>query len=88
MPITDDQYINVEVRGIIKTGVVAIGGETTGVTITANETTLELEITDKKLKALASKLNGQAVVAKGTLRLVPGVEIALRAIVQVTDLSQ
>jgi hypothetical protein len=83
----ESDYIRVEVRGTIETGIVAIGGETTGVTITAGKTTLELEIKDPKLQALAEKLNGKKAVAKGTLEIRPGVEVKERRIVAVTGLQ-
>jgi hypothetical protein len=82
-----DDYIKVDVRGTIATGVVAIGGETTGVTITANKTTLELSIKDPKLKKLAEELNGKKGIATGTLQFKTGTEIKKRYIVEVTDLK-
>jgi hypothetical protein len=83
----EGDYIKVEVRGTITAGVVAIGGETTGITITAGKTTLELEIKDPKLNALAEKLDGKKAVATGTLEIRPGVEIPQRRIVVVTALQ-
>ena len=81
------QSIKVEVTGLLETGIVAIGGETTGIRITANNITWELDIKDKKLLAPAQELNGKTVVVKGELRAVKGVEIPLRWIVAVSDLK-
>lgn len=83
----DDKYIKVEARGTIRTGVVAIGGETTGVIVSANDITLELEIKDPQLAALAKRLSGKIGVAKGTLRVMRGIEIPQRWIVTVGELQ-
>ena len=82
-----DQYVKVEVKGILKTGVVAIGGETTGITITAGKVTWELEIKDKTLLALAQQLDGKTAVVKGELHVTSGVEIPVRSIVTVAELK-
>ena len=82
-----DEYIKVEVKGKLNSHVVAIGGETTGVQITANGVTWELELgKDAKLRELAEKLNGKVVVATGELNVKSGVEIQKRWIVTVAAL--
>jgi hypothetical protein len=83
-----ENYIKVEVKGTLQTGVVAIGGETTGILVKTNDGTLELELgKDKDLRAAAEKLNGQPVLVTGTLTLKRGVERGMRAIVTVATLK-
>ncbi len=84
----EKEYIKVEVRGTLKTGIMAIGGETTGTIITTPHGTLELDFGKKKeLRELAGKLNGKEAVARGTLQVRKGVAIKQRLIVAVTDLK-
>jgi hypothetical protein len=82
-----EQYIKVEIKGVLKTGVVAIGGETTGITITAGKVTWELEIKGQTLLALAQQLDGKTVLVKGELHVTSGVEIPVRSILTVTELK-
>lgn len=83
-----DDYIRVEVRGRLQHGVVAIGGETTGTTITARGITWELDLKGKAdLAKIAEKLDGRAVVVAGALDVKKGVEIRQRWIVTVTGLK-
>jgi hypothetical protein len=80
--------IKVEVKGTLKTGIMAIGGETTGTIITTPQGTLELDFgTNKELKEQAGKLNGKEAVAKGTLQVRKGVAVKQRLIVGVTELK-
>ncbi|MCI0464769.1 MAG: hypothetical protein L0Z62_48210 [Gemmataceae bacterium] len=72
----DGTYIKVEVKGRIKTGIVAIGGETTGTIITTAAGTLELDLSkNKELREQAEKLNGKVAVAQGTLSIRKGVTV-------------
>jgi hypothetical protein len=82
------ESIKVEIQGQLRTGVLAIGGETTGVTITASNLTFELEFADGSgLAAKAEDLNGRDVVVTGKLEGRKGVEIPLRYIVEVESLK-
>jgi selenophosphate synthetase-related protein len=82
------ESITVEIRGTLNTGVFAIGGETTGTTITASGLTFELELGDKpELVKQAESLDGQSVIVTGTLEGRKGVEIPLRWIVTVKSLK-
>jgi hypothetical protein len=79
----EESYIKVEVKGKVKTGIVAIGGETTGTTITTKNGSLELDATGDRLKEL-EKLNGKEALVTGTLTMKPGVERpGMRLIVKV-----
>jgi hypothetical protein len=82
------ESITVKVIGTLQTGIVAIGGETTGVAITAKGITWELDLGDNKefLKAL-EELNGKKAIVEGRLEKRRGVEIPERWIVTVTDLK-
>lgn len=82
-----DDYIKVEVKGKLKTGIVAIGGETTGTTITANGATWELDFgKNEALAKEADLLSGKVVVVTGTLTVKQGVERGPRNIVIVATL--
>ena len=77
----------IEFTGKLRTGIVAIGGETTGTTISANGKSYELEFRqDSKLRALARTLNGKDVVVRGTLQQKEGVEVRQRRIITVAEL--
>lgn len=79
--------IRVEVTGTLQTGLMAIGGETTGTVISANGVTWELDLRKHpKLQALVDRLNGKKVTVRGTYERRRGVEIPQREIVTVTDL--
>jgi hypothetical protein len=82
------ESITVTVAGTIHTGIVAIGGETTGVTITAKGVNWELEFgKNVDLLAAAEKRNGKLVTVSGTLERRAGIEVKERWIVTVTSLK-
>jgi hypothetical protein len=77
-----------EYKGKLKHPVFAIGGETTGTIIETPKGTYELDLgKDKKLIELARSLNGKAVIVKGTLKVVKGVEVPERRIITVKELK-
>ena len=83
-----DESIQVTVVGTLKTGIVAIGGETTGSTITANKVTWELDFgKNEEIRAAAEKLNGQQAKVTGMLEKRAGVEVKERWIVTVSGLT-
>ena len=73
--------------GKLSTGVMAIGGETTGTIISDGKTTYELDIKGAALKTKAEGLNGKQVTVTGTLTIKAGVEIAQRRIITVDTLE-
>jgi acetyl esterase/lipase len=79
---------SIQVTGKLRTGIFAIGGETTGTTITAGGKTYELDLhqSPRLLQALAETLSGKEVVVQGTLRRDTGVEIRERWIIAVIDI--
>ncbi len=83
-----ESYIKVEVKGILKTGQMAIGAETTGTSISARGLSWELDFGDNpRLQKLAEKHNDQTVVVTGTLDVKQGVEVHHREVVAVTGLK-
>lgn len=80
-------YVRVEVGGTLNSEVVAIGGETTGYTITANGITWELNFKTRYEMRMAQQLHGKRVVVSGELTRKKGVEIKERWIVDVTSLK-
>jgi hypothetical protein len=82
-----ESYIKVEAKGKLETGVVAFGGETTGVLIKTSAGNYELDL-DKKQREKADKLNGKTVVVTGTLYVKKGVERGSRTIVKVMSLKE
>lgn len=82
-----DESISVTVVGTLRTGIVAIGGETTGSTITARGVTWELDFgKNAELRKAAEKLDGKKVTVSGTLERRAGVEVKERWIVTVGEL--
>jgi hypothetical protein len=80
--------IDVVVRGTLRTGIMAIGGETTGTTVSARGATWELDLRgNPEWAARAESLNGRRVVVTGSLEARPGVERRQRWIVTVKTLE-
>jgi hypothetical protein len=83
-----DESITVTVVGTLRTGIVAIGGETMGTAITAKGIKWELDLgKNTELRATAEKLSGKQVTVTGTLERHAGVEVKERWIVTVTNLK-
>lgn len=79
-----EEGISVTVVGTLKTGVVAIGGETTGTTIKVKGITWELDFgKNDELKKAAEALDGKKVIVQGSLERRTGVEVKERWIVTV-----
>lgn len=80
----------VDVTGRLQTGIMAIGGETTGVVITIpGQGRYELDIRgNKELQTTADTLNGKQVRVKGTLSVKQGVEVKERRIIKVETLVE
>ncbi len=79
----------VTLEGTLRTGLVAIGGETTGTRIDTAGGRFELEFgKDKGLRQKAEQLDGKRVVVIGTLEIRQGAEIPEPRIVIVTSLKE
>jgi hypothetical protein len=73
-----------EWTGVVKTGLMAFGGETTGITLTATAGIFELRATGAALETL-QRLDGKRVTVRGLLREVAGIETRrMRRIINVT----
>jgi hypothetical protein len=84
----EEAYIDVEIKGTLETGILAIGGETTGTMIKVGKVTWELDLGGKKeLQELAEKLNKQQVLVTGRYQQKQGVEVRVRHIVTVKTLK-
>lgn len=85
----DKEAKRVELTGTLRTGIVAVGGETTGIIIETKDGKYELDFgKDKELRQKAEKLNGKAVTVAGTLEIRKGVEVKERKIVAVARLEE
>jgi hypothetical protein len=73
--------------GTLTVGVMAVGGETTRITLTVDRITYELDIKDPALRKVAEGLNGKAVTVKGALTIQLGVEVRQRLIILVSSLG-
>jgi hypothetical protein len=83
-----DDAIDVVVRGTLRTGIMAIGGETTGTTVTARGATWELDLRGRpELASRAESLSGQRVVVAGSLEARPAVARRQRWILTVKTLE-
>lgn len=90
LPLADlsvGKAVEVRVRGILTDGIIAIGGETTGTTISFGKTTWELNLQNEKtLRRNAGILNGRPVVVSGLVRTQKGIEVATRTILTVESI--
>ncbi|VAX40407.1 hypothetical protein MNBD_PLANCTO02-365 [hydrothermal vent metagenome] len=82
-------YVKVEVHGKLQTGIMAIGGETTGTRISANGITWEVDLgKNPKLRKKGEGLGGKKVVLTGLLTRRKGVEIRERWIVVIESIKK
>jgi len=89
VPIDGQGYLNVSGIGSLKTGIVAIGGETTGTTLSVRGGTWELDFSRRPyFEKLLKKLDGKTVYVSGVLLQKRGVEISRRSIVYVDSISE
>jgi len=80
--------VSVECCGRLRHGIVAIGGETTGTTITFNRTVWELRLPDDAAREFANEHHKERVIVTGRLRKVSGTEVKDRWIIDVRTLSK
>ncbi len=77
-----NESIRVSVRGRLETGIVAIGGETTGTVIRSKGLMFEVALARPELKERAEALNGQTALVAGELVVKEGVETGTRLIIE------
>ena len=80
------EFIEVTVRGTLRYGVMAIGAETTGVTITAGAVTWELELRGNQ-RPVAERLSGTKAVVSGRLERKKGIEVRDRYVVRARSIG-
>ncbi len=78
----------VQCHGRLRHGVVAIGGETTGTTITFHRITWELQLPDDASREFAQQHHKQSVAVTGTLRKIVGTADRVRWIIDATRISE
>ncbi|MBI1310474.1 hypothetical protein GC176_04135 [bacterium] len=86
---TKDHSVSVVCRGLLHTGVVAVGGETTGFTIEITpdgRETWELDMS-RKLLSKAMKADGKSVVVSGQLKIRKSVAVPERWVITVRSLA-
>jgi len=81
-------FVSVECCGRLRHGVVAIGGESTGTTITFNRIIWELQLPDHAARKFAKEHHKKSVVVTGALRKVAGVERKVRWIINVKTIAE
>jgi len=74
--------------GKLSLGVVAIGGETTGIVIETAKGKFEIQPATDAIRTDLKKLDGQQVTVHGTLATRPGVEVKERSIITVTKVTK
>jgi Protein of unknown function (DUF5818) len=76
-------------EGTLQTGIIAVGGETTGIILnTEKGERYELELgKNEELRKLADELNGKKVVVEGNYKPRKGVEVEERRIIEVESLK-
>ena len=84
---TPEASVFVECHGRLRNGVVAVGGETTGTTISFHRITWELQLPDEASRHLAEMNHKAQVTVTGRLRKVLGTEELVRWVVDVETLS-
>ena len=80
--------VRVECHGKLRHGIVAMGGESTGTTITFDGTTWELKLFDEVGRTFAKEHHKQPITAAGSLRRVAGTAVPVRWIVDVERLAE
>ena len=80
--------LRVECHGKLRHGVVAIGGETTGTTLSFDGTTWELKLPDEASRTFVKEHHKQPITASGVLRRVVGTAVPVRWILEVERLSK
>jgi hypothetical protein len=87
-PSDHGESIEVRVRGTVRGGLMAIGGETTGTTIRARGVTWELDFgANEAMRAKAEALDGKTALVTGSLEARAGVESKNRWIVTVETIE-
>lgn len=84
---TERPSVSVQCHGLLRHGIVAIGGETTGTTISFHRITWELQFADDHGREFAALHHKKPVLVTGALRKVISTESMTRWIVDVKKIS-
>ena len=84
---TKKPSVFVKCQGVLRHGIVSIGGETTGTTLTFHRITWELQFSDNVDREFAAEHHKKSVLVTGTLRKVVGTEKGTRWIIDVEKIS-
>lgn len=79
--------IKVECYGVLRDGVVAVGGETTGTTISFGRMIWDLSLKDDAQRAFAKEHTKQRIIATGSLKRVVGTQVPVRWVVDVEQFT-
>ncbi|MBT3201600.1 MAG: hypothetical protein HN350_16985 [Phycisphaerales bacterium] len=82
------QKVEVQVKGKMVTGMMAIGGETTGTIIRAQKVVWELDVSGPGLREKTALLSGKTVVVTGIVQQKAAVERGKRTILKVKTMEQ
>jgi hypothetical protein len=74
-----------EWTGQITTGMMAIGGETTGIILSTGREAFELQPSNDAVRQRLRELSGKTATVRGTLQVRPGIEVRSRSIITVTE---
>ena len=84
---TERPSVSVQCQGLLRHGIVAIGGETTGTTISFHRITWELQFADDHDREFAALHHKKPVLVTGALRKVVSTESMARWIIDVKKIS-
>lgn len=87
-PTKPKSAVRVECHGQLRSGVVAIGGETTGTSIAFDRVIWDLKLADESGRNFAKDHHKKSVVVVGTLRRPNGVQIPDRWIIDVERIAE
>ena len=80
-------HSRITLQGPLRAGAMAIGGETTGITVSAAGTAWEL-VLEPRRRARAEALHGELVRVEGRLVIRSGIELRRRQLVEVRSLAR
>ena len=84
---TTKPSVSVQCQGLLRHGIAAMGGETTGTTLSFHRITWELQFANDHDRELAALHNKKPVLVAGVLRKVVSTEKMIRWIIDVKEIS-
>lgn len=77
-----------EWTGRVSSGLMAVGGETTGIMLVLAQDRLELQPADQAMRRRLEQLDGKTVTVRGTFETRQGVEVGTRRIIKVIEIVE